>query len=223
MANRDFKDRLYGQFARIGSVLASPRRLELLDLLGQGERSVEELARESEQSIGNTSQHLHLLREAQLVTADKRGLRVFYRLADTNVLQLWHTLRSVGETQLAEIDRLVDKFLGYRANLDAIDQHELLRRMADGEVVVIDARPYVEYRQGHIAGAISIPIDELADRLKELPTSQEIVAYCRGPYCVYADQAVQLLHSRGRIAFRLEDGYPEWVVAGLPVAAEEAS
>jgi rhodanese-related sulfurtransferase len=223
VGNRDFKDRLYAQFARLGSALASPRRLELLDLLAQGERSVEELAQETEQSIGNTSQHLQVLREAQLVRTDKRGLRVFYRIADPDVLQLWQILRSVGETQLAEIDRLIDEFLGYRNDLDAISKEELLRRMEDGTVVVVDARPFTEYRQGHIAGALSIPIGELTDRLNELPENRQIVAYCRGPYCVYADRAVQLLQSRGLAASRLEDGYPEWAAAGLPVAAVEAA
>lgn len=221
MGNRAFKDRLYTQFARLGSALASPRRLELLDLLAQGERSVEELAQETEQTVGNTSQHLQVLREAQLVVADKRGLRVFYRLASPEVLLLWQTLRSVGETQLAEIDRLVDEFLGYRTELDAIDKQELLRRMEDGTVVVIDARPLVEYRQGHIAGAISIPVSEISDRLKDLPQDREIVAYCRGPYCVYADEAVQFLRAQGQAASRLEDGYPEWAAAGLPIAAGE--
>jgi len=223
MGNRAFKDRLYTQFARLGSALASPRRLELLDLLAQGERSVEELAQETEQSIGNTSQHLQVLREAQLVVPDKRGLRVFYRLASPEALVLWQTLRSVGETQLAEIDRLVDQFLGYRSELDAIDKDELLRRMEDGTVVVVDARPLIEYRQGHITGAISIPVAELTDRLKELPKDREIVAYCRGPYCVYADEAVQLLRGQGRAAARLEDGYPEWATAGLPVTVGEAA
>ena len=223
MGNRAFKDRLYTQFARLGSALASPRRLELLDLLAQGERSVEELAQEAEQSIGNTSQHLQVLREAQLVVPDKRGLRVFYRLASPEALVLWQTLRSVGETQLAEIDRLVDQFLGYRSELDAIDKDELLRRMEDGTVVVVDARPLIEYRQGHITGAISIPVAELTDRLKELPKDREIVAYCRGPYCVYADEAVQLLRGQGRAAARLEDGYPEWATAGLPVTIGEAA
>ncbi|HEY8686463.1 MAG TPA: metalloregulator ArsR/SmtB family transcription factor [Chloroflexota bacterium] len=223
MGNRAFKDRLYTQFARLGSALASPRRLELLDLLAQGERSVEELAQETEQSIGNTSQHLQVLREAQLVVPDKRGLRVFYRLASPEALVLWQTLRSVGETQLAEIDRLVDQFLGYRSELDAIDKDELLRRMEDGTVVVVDARPLIEYRQGHITGAISIPVAELTDRLKELPKDREIVAYCRGPYCVYADEAVQLLRGQGRAAARLEDGYPEWATAGLPVTIGEAA
>ena|SRR5579859_7102074 len=222
MGNRAFKDRLYTQFARLGSALASPRRLELLDLLAQGERSVEELAQETEQSIGNTSQHLQVLREAQLVEADKRGLRVFYHLASPEVLVLWQTLRSVGETQLAEIDRLVDEFLGYRTELDAIDKQELLRRLEDGTVTIIDARPLVEYRQGHIAGAISIPVSEISDRLKELPEDREVVAYCRGPYCVYADEAVQLLRAQGKAASRLEDGYPEWAAAGLPVSVGEA-
>lgn len=221
MGNRDFKDRLYTQFARLGSALASPRRLELLDLLAQGERSVEELAQETEQSVGNTSQHLQVLREAQLVVADKRGLRVYYRLAGPEILGLWQTLRSVGETQLAEIDRLVDEYLGHRDGMDAISKEELLRRIEAGTAVVIDARPHVEYRQGHITGALSIPIDELAQRLNELPTDREIVAYCRGPYCIYADESVQLLRARGIKAARLEDGYPEWAVAGLPIAAGE--
>ena len=219
MGNRAFKDRLYAQFARLGSALASPRRLELLDLLAQGERSVEELAQETEQSIGNTSQHLQVLREAQLVVADKRGLRVFYRLAGPEVLGLWQTLRSVGETQLAEIDRLVDEYLGHRDGMNAISKDELLRRIEAGTAVVIDARPHVEYRQGHIAGALSISVDELAQRLRELPQDREIVAYCRGPYCVYADESVQLLRAHGIKAARLEDGYPEWAAAGLPIAA----
>jgi rhodanese-related sulfurtransferase/DNA-binding transcriptional ArsR family regulator len=221
VGNRAFKDRIYTQFARLGSALASPRRLELLDLLAQGERSVEELAQETEQSIGNTSQHLQVLREAQLVVADKRGLRVFYCLAGPEVLLLWQTLRSVGETQLAEIDRLVDEYLGHRDGMDAISKDELLRRIDAGTAVVIDARPRVEYRQGHIAGALSIPVDELAQRLKELPEDREIVAYCRGPYCVYADESVRLLTLHGMKAARLEDGYPEWAVAGLPISAGE--
>jgi rhodanese-related sulfurtransferase/DNA-binding transcriptional ArsR family regulator len=221
VGNRAFKDRLYAQFARLGSALASPRRLELLDLLTQGERSVEELAQETEQSIGNTSQHLQVLREAQLVVADKRGLRVFYRLAGREILQLWQMLRSVGETQLAEIDRLVDEYLGHRDGMDAIDKEELLHRIEAGTAVVIDARPSVEYRQGHIAGALSIPVGELANRLKELPKDREVVAYCRGPYCVYADETVRLLQAHGIAAARLEDGFPEWAAAGLPTAVGE--
>lgn len=218
MGNRVFKDRLYSQFARVGSALASPRRLELLDLLAQGERSVEELAGETDMSVANTSQHLQALREARLVEAEKRGLRVFYHLAGPEVGALWQTLRAVGEKQLAEIDRLVDEFLGYRAQLDAIDKTGLLRRIEDGTVVVVDARPLLEYRQGHIAGALSMPVEDLESRLRELPEGRTVVAYCRGPYCVYADEAVQLLHERGIPATRLEDGYPEWAAAGLPIA-----
>lgn len=221
MGNRAFKDRLYTQFARVGSALASSRRLELLDLLAQGERSVEELAQEADLSIGNASQHLQVLREAQLVVADKRGLRVFYQLAGPEVLQLWQTLRLVGETQLAEIDRLVEQFLGHRESMDAIGKDELLRRIEAGTAVVIDARPSVEYRQGHIPGALSIPVDKLANRLHELPESRQVVAYCRGPYCVYADETVQLLQAHGIDAARLEDGYPEWAAAGLPTAVGE--
>lgn len=219
MGTRDFKDRLYAQFARVGSALASPRRLELLDLLAQGERSVEGLAQEMDLSIGSTSQHLQVLREAQLVVGDKRGLRVFYRLAGPEIVQLWQTLRSVGEAQLAEIDRLVEEYLGHREGMDAIGKGELLRRIEAGAVVVIDARPRVEYRQGHIAGAISVPVSELADRLKQPPPDAEVVAYCRGPYCVYADEAVELLQAHGIRAARLDDGYPEWAAAGLPTAA----
>ncbi|GAC1328797.1 MAG: metalloregulator ArsR/SmtB family transcription factor [Chloroflexota bacterium] len=216
MAHRAFKDRLYVQFARLGSALSSPRRLELLDLLAQGERSVEELALESSMSMGSASQHLGVLREAQLVVAQKRGLRVYYRLAAPEVFTLFSALRSTADRQLAEIDRLVGEYLGHRGDLDAIDKAELLRRMRDGTAVMIDARPIVEYRQGHIAGALSIPIDELAQRLGELPAGHEIVAYCRGPYCVYADEAVTLLRERGISAVRLEDGYPEWAAAGHP-------
>jgi rhodanese-related sulfurtransferase len=218
MGHRAFKDRLYAQFARVGGALSSPRRLELLDLLAQGERPVEELAAETAMSIGSTSQHLGVLREAQLVVAEKRGLRVYYRLAGPEVSALFRSLRSAAETQLAEIDRLVDEYLGHRSELSAVGKEELLRRIREGTAVVLDARPVVEFRQGHIRGAISIPVDELTQRLNELPPGKDVVAYCRGPYCVYADEAVQLLRERGISALRLEDGYPEWADAGLPIA-----
>jgi rhodanese-related sulfurtransferase len=220
VGHRPFKDRLYAQFARVGAALASPRRLELLDLLAQGERPVEELAQEASMSIGSASQHLGVLREAQLVAAEKRGLHVYYRLARPEVFALYRSLRSVAETQLAEIDRLVDEYLGHRHELSAIGKEELLRRIREGTAVVIDARPVVEFRQGHISGALSIPVDELAQRLNELPRGKDVVAYCRGPYCVYADEAVQLLRDRGIPALRLEEGFPEWAEAGLPTAVE---
>jgi rhodanese-related sulfurtransferase len=218
MGDRAFKERLYSQFARLGKALASPARLELLDVLAQGERSVDDLARETALSLANASAHLQVLHRAELVASRKEGLRVYYRLADPAVLQLWVALRTAGERQLAEIDRLVATYLQGRQGLEAVSRDQLRRRLTDGATVVLDVRPAVEYRQGHIAGARSIPVDELDARLDELSPDQEIVAYCRGPYCVYADEAVALLRARGFAATRYDEGYPEWAAAGLPVA-----
>lgn len=217
MGSRAFKDRLYGELAAIGRALANPHRLELLDLLGQGERSVEALAREADLSLANASAHLQVLRRARLVEADKRGLYVVYRLSSPGVYELWRTLRDLGATQLAEVDRLVETYLTDRQALDAVSKESLARRLAEDAVVVLDVRPVVEYEQGHVAGALSIPIDELERRLSELPSDQEIVAYCRGPYCVFADEAVKLLQQCGFLARRLTEGFPEWRAAGLPV------
>ncbi len=219
MSHRPFKDRLYAEFATIGKALASAHRLELLDLLGQGERSVDELAQEIGQSLANTSAHLQVLRQARLVEADKRGLNVVYRLAAPEVFTLWRTLRDLGTTRLAEIDRLVETFLTDRAGLDAVDIAELRQLVDEGRVTLLDVRPALEYRQGHIAGARSIPVDELVRRLAELPRDREIVAYCRGPYCVYSDEAAELLHRHGFQVRRLNEGFPEWRAAGLPVEA----
>lgn len=219
MGHRAFKDRLYAEFATIGKALASPHRLELLDLLGQGERSVDQLAHEITQSLANTSAHLQVLRQARLVEADKRGLQVVYRLAAPEVFTLWRTLRDLGTARLAEIDRLVETYLTDRASLAAVDQVELRRLMDDGTVTLLDVRPELEYRQGHIAGARSVPVDKLERRLSELPRDREVVAYCRGPYCVYADEAAQLLREQGFAVRRLEGGFPEWRAAGLPVEA----
>jgi rhodanese-related sulfurtransferase len=217
MASRAFKDRLYGEFAVIGRALANPHRLELLDLLGQGERSVEALAQEAHLTLANTSAHLQVLRRARLVEGEKRGLYVVYRLSSSGVSELWRTLRDLGASQLAEVDRLVETYLTDRAALDAISKEDLVQQIAEGAVVVLDVRPVVEYEQGHVAGARSIPIDELERRLTELPCDQEIVAYCRGPYCVFADEAVRLLMERGYRARRLTEGLPEWRAAGYPV------
>ena len=219
MGHRAFKDRLYAEFASIGKALASPHRLELLDLLGQGERSVDQLAHEIGQSLANTSAHLQVLRQARLVEAEKRGLQVVYRLAAPEVFTLWRTLRDLGTARLAEIDRLVETYLTDRAGLAAVDLAELRGLVADGTVTILDVRPELEYRQGHIAGARSIPVDELERRLAEVPRDREIVAYCRGPYCVYADEAAQVLQQHGFRVRRLEGGFPEWRAAGLPVAA----
>jgi rhodanese-related sulfurtransferase len=220
MGHREFKGELYEQFARVGKALANPARLELLDLLAQGERPVEELAREAGGlSVANASAHLQVLHRAHLVDSRKEGLRVYYRLADPAVYRLWSALRFVGERQLAEIDRLVATYLQGRQGLEAVSRDELLRRLSDGTTVVLDVRPAVEYRQGHIAGARSIPVDELEARLDELDPAREVVAYCRGSYCVFADEAVALLREHGFTAARYEDGYPDWATAGLPVAA----
>jgi rhodanese-related sulfurtransferase len=219
MGHRAFKDRLYAEFATIGKALASPHRLELLDLLGQGERSVDQLAQEIGQSLANTSAHLQVLRQARLVEADKRGLQVVYRLAAPEVFTLWRTLRDLGTARLAEIDRLVETYLTDRASLAAVDLAELRRLVEEDTVTLLDVRPELEYRQGHIAGARSIPVDELERRLAELPRDREVVAYCRGPYCVYADEAAQLLQEQGFNVRRMEGGFPEWRAAGLPVEA----
>lgn len=219
MGQRAFKVQMYAQFARLGRALAGPTRLELLDLLAQGERPVEELAREAAISVANTSAHLQVLRRAHLVESRKEGLRVYYRLADPAVYRLWSALRLVGQRQLAEIDRLVTTYLHERQNLEAVSRDELRRRLDEGAVDVLDVRPAVEYRQGHIAGARSIPVDELAERLDELDPAREVVAYCRGPYCVFADEAVALLRERGYRAARYDEGYPEWAAAGFPIAA----
>ncbi len=211
---RCFKDSLFGEFARIGKALASGTRLELLDLLGQGERSVEELAAEVSQSVANTSQHLQVLRQAQLVETRRKGTFVRYRLADERVARLWAAIRDVGEARLAEVDRLVDSYLCDRGTFEAIDHAELKRRMAEGSVILLDVRPSNEYEAGHIKGARSIPIGELTERLKEVPKSKTIVAYCRGPYCVYADEAAAVLAKHGFRALRFEGGFPDWKLAG---------
>lgn len=216
MNHRAFKDHLYAQFARLGKALASPLRLELLDVLAQGERTVEELAQETARPIANTSQHLRVLYQARLVEVRKDGLYAYYRLADPAVFAALQAVRVLGERQLAEIDRLVETYLHHPEHLAPISSVELSHRMAEGVVVVLDVRPAIEYHQGHITGAVSMPLDELEARLADIPPNQEIVAYCRGPYCLFADDAVALLTVKGYRARRLQEGYPEWQAAGLP-------
>jgi len=215
--HRLFKDRLYGQFARLGKALASPYRLELLDLLAQSERTVESLAAETGATTANISQHLQILRNAGLAAARKEGLFVHYRIADPAVSTLCASLRTVAERQDAELDRIVREHFGDRDEPEPVEMTELLRRARAGDVIVVDARPANEYAAGHIPGALSIPIDDLKQRLQRLPKSKPYVAYCRGPYCVYADQAVAQLRAAGRRARRLAVGLPEWKSAGLPV------
>ena len=216
--HRAFKDPLFDQFARVAKAVANPHRLELIDLLAQGERRVDDLAREAALSVANASQHLQALRQAGLVETRRDGTSIYYRLADERVFRLWQTIRELGEARLAEIDRLARAFLDDRTTLEGVDAATLLRRLGDGNVVVLDVRPEVEFRAGHIPEARSIPVDELEARLHELPRDREIVAYCRGPYCVFSDEAVALLRARGYEARRLDVGLPDWRAAGLPVA-----
>jgi DNA-binding transcriptional ArsR family regulator len=217
VAHREFKDRLYAQFARVGKALGSPHRLEILELLGQGERSVDSLAGEIGVSIANVSQHLQALRQAALVESRKQGQFVHYRLADPAISDLCRVLRAVSEKRLAELDWLVRDHFGDRSEDEPVSMQELLKRARSADVSILDTRPVSEYAAGHIAGAISVPVDELQRRLRQLPKNREYVAYCRGPYCVYADRAVEILRSKGRRAHRLLEGFPEWKAAGFPV------
>jgi rhodanese-related sulfurtransferase/DNA-binding transcriptional ArsR family regulator len=214
---RQFKDQLYGQFARIGKALSNPHRLELVELLAQGERTVEDLAGEANLPIANASQHLQVLRAAQLVEVRRDGLYAYYRLSDERVFRAWQALRELGELQLAEVNRLVESFLQDRSPLQSISAAELIERIEAGDVVVLDVRPEPEYRSGHIPLARSIPVDELETRLGELSRKKEIIAYCRGPYCVFADEAVALLQRHGYRARRLVEGLPDWHALNLPV------
>lgn len=216
-SKRDFKDRLYAEFARIGKAIASPHRLEILEVLAQGERTVESLAAETGLSVANASRHLQQLRQAQLVLTRREGLFVHYRVAGPEVVSLMLALRQTAEEHLAEVDRVVRDFLGERDGFQPVTPDELVHLLSSGEVVLLDVRPEQEYAAGHIAGARSMPVADINARLGELPANREYVAYCRGPYCVYADEAVALLRTNGREAKRLSDGYPEWWLAGRPV------
>jgi rhodanese-related sulfurtransferase/DNA-binding transcriptional ArsR family regulator len=208
------KDDVYEQFARIGKAVASPKRLELLDLLTQGPRTVEALATAGGLSIANASQHLQVLRAARLVAGEKQGLFVEYRLADEDVERFFASLRGLAESRLEELDEVAAAYLGTRDAMEPVDRERLLQRVREGEVTVVDVRPAEEYRAGHIPGAINVPLSELKKRLRELPRTREVVAYCRGPYCVMAVEAVELLNQKGFAAHRMEDGVVEWRARG---------
>jgi len=205
------KAALFDAIAAMGKAFASPRRLELLDLLAQGPRSVDELAKASRQSVANTSQHLQGLHAAGLVSRERDGTRVRYELAGDDVLRLWLALRDTSAQQLAEVERAARDYLGEK--VETIDSEELVARLRRGDVVLVDVRPRDEFDAGHIEGARSIPLEELEEHLKDLPAKREVVAYCRGPFCVMAEEAVRRLHSAGRKARRLEEGWPEWKLA----------
>ena len=218
VGHRVAKDALFEGFAQVAKALASGRRAEVVDLLAQGQRSVEEIAEEIGQTVANTSHHLRAMARAGLLTTRREGTRIYYSLASERVAELWAALRDVAVDHVAGIDRLAGAYLGDRGGVEVIDRQELAARLKRREVLVLDVRPEAEFSAGHIAGARSVPITELRRHLRVLPKSAEVVAYCRGPYCVYADDAVRELNRKGFNARRLVDGYPEWKRAGLPVA-----
>jgi len=214
MHARDMKDGVYGQFARIGKAVSAPKRIELLELLCQGPRTVEALADQAALSVANASQHLRILRGARLVEAQKRGVFVEYRLADEGVLKFAHAMRELAEDRFAEIGVITNAYLKARGALERVSGEELMLRVRKGGVTVLDVRPTQEYRAGHIPGARSVPVSELKRRLTELPKNREIVAYCRGPHCVMAIEAVELLRKRGFRAHRMEQGVMDWRARG---------
>jgi len=218
MGDRAAKDALFDGFAEVAKAMASGRRAEIVDLLAQGARSVDEISDEIGQSVANTSHHLRAMARAGLLSTRRDGTRIYYSLAGERVEALWAALRDVAAEHVAGMERLAEDYLGDRDGLEAISRKELAARLRRGDLVVLDVRPEPEFRAGHIAGARSVPISELRRNLRALPKDAEVVAYCRGPYCVYADDAVRELNRRGYRAQRLEDGYPEWKQAGLPVA-----
>jgi rhodanese-related sulfurtransferase/predicted transcriptional regulator len=217
MASHAAKSALFDAFASVAQAVGNGRRAEIVDVLAQGERSVDELAREIEQSVANTSHHLQQLAKAGLVRSRREGTRIYYRLASDRVVDLWAVVRDVAEHHLAEMHVLAQDYLGERDEVEQLSTEELEERLARGQVVVLDVRPEREYAAGHIPGAISAPLSELAEVASRLPKRKDVVAYCRGPYCVYASDAVRLLRARGLKARRLDVGFPEWRRAGLPV------
>jgi rhodanese-related sulfurtransferase len=223
MPDRAAKNALYDAFAEVSKALASGRRAEIVDLLAQGERSVEDVAAEISQSVANTSHHLRSMAKAGLVATRRDGTRIFYRLASERVGELWSALRDVAAEQVAGVERLAESYFGDRAGIETVDRGELAARIKRGEVTVLDVRPHAEFQSGHIVGARSIPVAELQRHLRALPDEVEIVAYCRGPYCVFANEAVRQLNRKGFRARRLVDGFPEWKRAGLAIAVGEGS
>lgn len=222
MGDRPSRDALYDGLASVAKALGSGRRAELVDVLAQGERRVDDLAVEIGQSVANTSHHLQILLRVGLVRTRREGTRVYYALASEQVTQLWMVMRDVASAHAANVARLADAYLGDRSDLDVFSRDQLLDRLRAGDVVVLDVRPHIEFAAGHVAGAINIPAEDLAQHLRQLPDGTQVVAYCRGPLCVLSVDAVRLLRNAGRPAALLEDGYPEWAMAGLPVERADA-
>lgn len=219
--NRAFKDAIYEQFARIGKAVSNPKRLELLDIICQGPRTVEVLAKETGLTVANASQHLQVLRATRLVETEKEGVFVIYRLADQAVCEFFRAMRILAESRLAEVEMIKRQFLEGREGMEPVNRDALLRLVQEGTVTVLDVRPAEEYNAGHLAGAISIPLKELRQRLSDLPHDQEIVAYCRGPYCVLSIQAVEMLRAKGFKAARIEEGLIDFQAMGIPIVVNE--
>ncbi len=217
MNKRDFKNKVYEELAKITKALANPHRLEIIELLAQGEFSVEQIAIQTSLSVANASQHLQVLKTAQLVDITRQGNFIHYRLANTNVFKTWKALRELGVERIATIEKLVKDFRQSKFKFQSVTIDQLVKKIESGKITILDVRPEAEFNTGHIANAISIPIEQLADRMKELPKKNEIIAYCRGPFCVYADEAVAFLTKAGYKAMRLEEGFPDWSIMGLPV------
>lgn len=217
MEKRTFKNKVYQQLANIVKAMSNPHRLEILELLAQGQFSVAEIAEETEITGANASQHLQVLKQAQLVSTQREGNHVYYRLAGESVFKAWKALRDLGIERVAEVERIIRQFRESRKSLETLSSTELAEKMQQEDVTIIDVRPKQEFDEGHIAGALNIPIDQLSGKLEDLPEDQEIVAYCRGPFCVFADDAVELLREKGFNAKRLDEGFPEWMLDELPV------
>lgn len=217
MEKREFKDKVFGELAKISNALSNPRRLEIIDLLSQGERTVEKISKETGMSVANASQHLQVLKAGNLVEVRRNGNFIIYRLASGKVALIWQLFRELGTERIAEIEKIVKDFRGQKQGLESVTIDELLKKMKNENVLLIDVRPLEEYEAGHIANAISIPMDQLTQKLKELPKDKEIIAYCRGPFCVFADEATVFLMKKKFNAKRLEEGFPDWKLRGLPI------
>lgn len=219
MEKRDFKDKVFNELARVGTALGNPKRLEIIDLLAQGGRSVEKIAFETGMSVANASKHLQVLKAGRLVEVKREGNFIVYNLASEKVTEIWHLLRDFGTERIAEIEKVIRDFREGKEKLESVTIDELIDRINLEEVLLLDVRPVSEYNFGHISQALSIPIDQLAERLKELPENKEIITYCRGPFCVFADEATELLLKNNFKAKRLTEGFPDWKLKGLPVEA----
>lgn len=217
MEKRTFKNKIYRELAKVVKALSNPHRLEILELLAQGRFSVEEIAGETDLTTANASQHLQVLKRVRLVSTEREGNYIYYRLAGRSVYKAWKALRDLGIERIAEVERVMRAFRESKQSVESLTSSELIRKMKEDDITILDVRPGPEYEEGHIAGSQNIPVDELEDKLDELPADREVVAYCRGPFCVFADEAVELLREKGFNARRLDEGYPEWMLEELPV------